>query len=139
MRSTQQCFASQSPFRSHTATIRYSHRWLVTPSSFLFPLLHLTPGYGALPTPSPEFEPHPSRHVPSSSYEPFIHNQAPSSWDGVRSDPRAPNRNKRSFEYNVDDFFTDMKKRKVNPAYDARAFIPSQSFMTSHLQFGRHG
>ncbi|OAX44453.1 hypothetical protein K503DRAFT_729545 [Rhizopogon vinicolor AM-OR11-026] len=72
--------------------------------------------YSVLPTPSPELEPvpHPSRHVP---YDVFLQNHAPS-WDGVRSDPRAPNRNKRSLEYNVDDFFTEMKKRKVNPAYD---------------------
>ncbi|KAG2045071.1 hypothetical protein BDR03DRAFT_907703 [Suillus americanus] len=73
--------------------------------------------YSALPTPSPELEPHPSRHVPHSSYELFLHNQVPS-WDGAKSDARASNRNKRSLEYNVDDFFTEMKKRKVNPAYD---------------------
>ncbi|KAG2369543.1 hypothetical protein BDR07DRAFT_1323785 [Suillus spraguei] len=73
--------------------------------------------YSALPTPSPELEHHPSRHVPHSSYELFLHNQTPS-WDGAKSDARASHRNKRSLEYNVDDFFTEMKKRKVNPAYD---------------------
>ncbi|KAG1784182.1 hypothetical protein EV702DRAFT_1057903 [Suillus placidus] len=73
--------------------------------------------YSALPTPSPELEPHPSRHVPHSSYELFLHNQVPS-WDSAKSDARPSNRNKRSLEYSVDDFFTEMKKRKVNPAYD---------------------
>ncbi|KAG1760354.1 hypothetical protein EDD22DRAFT_1043907 [Suillus occidentalis] len=72
--------------------------------------------YSALPTPSPELEPHP-RHVPHSSYELFLQNQVPS-WDGGKSDPRASNRNKRSLDYSVDDFFTEMKKRKVNPSYD---------------------
>ncbi|KAG2159632.1 uncharacterized protein EDB93DRAFT_1073496 [Suillus bovinus] len=73
--------------------------------------------YSALPTPSPELENHPSRHVPNPPYELFLHNQVPS-WDSAKSDARASNRNKRSLEYTVDDFFTDMKKRKVNPAYD---------------------
>ncbi|KAG2755447.1 hypothetical protein P692DRAFT_20826475 [Suillus brevipes Sb2] len=73
--------------------------------------------YSALPTPSPELEPHPSRHVPHSSYELFLQNQVPS-WDGGKSDARASNRNKRSLDYSVDDFFTEMKKRKVNPSYD---------------------
>ncbi|KAG1828380.1 hypothetical protein EV424DRAFT_1485021 [Suillus variegatus] len=72
--------------------------------------------YSALPTPSPELDNHP-RHVPLPSYDPFLHNQVPS-WDSTKSDPRASNRNKRSLDYTVDDFFTEMKKRKVNPAYD---------------------
>lgn len=30
---------------------------------------------------------------------------------------------KRSHDYTVDDFFTDVKKRRVNPAYDSRTYI----------------
>ncbi|KAF9229060.1 hypothetical protein BS17DRAFT_722366 [Gyrodon lividus] len=78
--------------------------------------------YAALPTPSPELEhnTHPSRHLPGSSYELFLHNPVPS-WEATKSSSQstlAPIRNKRSYDYGVDDFFSDMKKRKVNPSYD---------------------
>ncbi|KAG1749782.1 uncharacterized protein EDB91DRAFT_1109657 [Suillus paluster] len=93
--------------------------------------------YSALPTPSPELESiaHPSRHVPHSSYELFLHNQVPS-WDGAKPDARASNRNKRSLEYNVDDFFTEMKKRKVNPSYDTQMMERLNSI--AYAQDGAH-
>ncbi|KAG0704399.1 hypothetical protein DFH29DRAFT_912190 [Suillus ampliporus] len=93
--------------------------------------------YSALPTPSPELEPiaHPSRHVPHSSYELFLHNQVPS-WDGPKPDARASNRNKRSLEYNVDDFFIEMKKRKVNPSYDPQMVERLNSL--AYAQDGAH-
>ncbi|KAG2154624.1 hypothetical protein DEU56DRAFT_769456 [Suillus clintonianus] len=92
--------------------------------------------YSALPTPSPELESnHPSRHVPHSSYELFLHNQVPS-WDGPKSDLRPSNRNKRSLEYNVDDFFTEMKKRKVNPSYDSHMVERLNSL--AYAQDGAH-
>ena len=56
-------------------------------------------------------------HAPptSSSYDLFLHNQVPS-WDAQKL------RNKRTYDHAVDDFFADVKKRKVAPAYNARAY-----------------
>ncbi|KIJ21954.1 hypothetical protein PAXINDRAFT_152251 [Paxillus involutus ATCC 200175] len=76
-------------------------------------------GYDALPTPSPELEhtTHPSRHLPGSAYDLFLQN----SWEATKSSSQttsAPPRNKRSYDYGVDELFSDMKKRKVNPSYD---------------------
>ena len=50
----------------------------------------------------------------SSSHDMFMHNQA-QSWDVPQSAG-----SKRGHDYNVEDFFTDMKKRRVNPSYDPR-------------------
>ncbi|KAF9477510.1 hypothetical protein BDN70DRAFT_994884 [Pholiota conissans] len=71
--------------------------------------------FGLLPTPSPELG-HASHHH-ASSHDLFLHNQHPSSWD---VQPSVSTGSKRSHDYNVDDFFTDMKKRRVNPSYDPR-------------------
>ncbi|KAI9570392.1 hypothetical protein HD554DRAFT_2085975 [Boletus coccyginus] len=64
--------------------------------------------------PSPDIDQH-ARYVPSSPYDLFLHNQAPS-WDSQKSAP--PPRNKRAYDHAVDDFFADVKKRKVAPSYD---------------------
>ena len=72
--------------------------------------------FGLLPTPSPELS-HQSAHMHphhSSSHDMFMHNQ-PQSWDVPQSAG-----SKRGHDYNVEDFFTDMKKRRVNPSYDPR-------------------
>jgi hypothetical protein len=66
--------------------------------------------------PSPDLD-HP-RHLTSSAYDLFLHNQVPS-WDAHKP------RNKRSYDHAVDDFFDDVKKRKVAPAYDPRAYLLS--------------
>lgn len=78
---------------------------------------------GSLPTPSPELTPphHHTHHSPLHD-DLFIHNQLPP-WDGLRSDSNAVHvsaGSKRSHDndYSVDDFFNDMKKRRVNPSYD---------------------
>ncbi|KIM47802.1 hypothetical protein M413DRAFT_439482 [Hebeloma cylindrosporum] len=71
--------------------------------------------FALLPTPSPELA-HTSAHHHHSSHEPFIPNQIPS-WGDQASIPTG---SKRAHDYNVDDFFTDMKKRRVNPSYDPR-------------------
>ncbi|GAW07059.1 transcription factor [Lentinula edodes] len=77
----------------------------------------------SLPTPSPELTPphHHTHHSPLHD-DLFIHNQLPP-WDGLRSDSNAVHvsaGSKRSHDndYSVDDFFNDMKKRRVNPSYD---------------------
>lgn len=42
-------------------------------------------------------------------------------WDAMRSDGSSVHAgSKRSHDYGVEEFFTDMKKRRVNPAYDGR-------------------
>ena len=100
-------------------------------SSFLFLLFatttqhvltaaHLT----LLPTPSPELG-HPTAHSHShhaSSHQMFMQSNQPlTSWDTLRSDSTGVTTgSKRSHDYGVDDFFTDMKKRRVNPSYDPR-------------------
>jgi len=43
------------------------------------------------------------------------------SWEVLRGDQlSASTGSKRRHDYNIDDFFTDMKKRRVNPSYDPR-------------------
>ncbi|KAF8078830.1 transcription factor PacC [Lyophyllum atratum] len=76
--------------------------------------------FGILSTPSPELG-HSSAHS-HSNHEIFLQNQQLSSWETLRPDENAsvPTGSKRSHDYSVDDFFTDMKKRRVNPAYDPR-------------------
>ncbi|KAJ7492395.1 transcription factor PacC [Mycena latifolia] len=64
------------------------------------------------PTPSPDFSPppmHHSNHSPTD--EMFMQNHG---WDGANTG------SKRSHDYSVDDFFTDMKKRRLSPSYDPR-------------------
>ncbi|RDB28759.1 hypothetical protein Hypma_015750 [Hypsizygus marmoreus] len=75
---------------------------------------------GILSTPSPELG-HSSVHH-TSSQEVFLQNQHLASWDVLRPDgnPSVSTGSKRSHDYSVDDFFTDMKKRRVNPSYDPR-------------------
>ncbi|KAH7885982.1 hypothetical protein F5I97DRAFT_1809864 [Phlebopus sp. FC_14] len=88
------------------------------------PCAHRHPAahYAVLPTPSPELNhnPHTPRQIPPSAYDLFLHNQVPS-WDALKNPAQSaapPPRVKRTFDYTVDDFFTEMKKRKVNPSYD---------------------
>ncbi|KAJ4485903.1 transcription factor PacC, partial [Lentinula aciculospora] len=77
----------------------------------------------SLPTPSPELPPaHRHSHHSPLHDDLFIHNQAPA-WEALRSDSNAVHvaaGSKRSHDhdYSVDDFFNDMKKRRVNPSYD---------------------
>ncbi|KAH9486550.1 pH-response transcription factor [Psilocybe cubensis] len=77
--------------------------------------------FALLPTPSPELG-HPSAHPHShhhqhqhqGSHELFMQSsQSMSSWDALRPDAVATG-SKRSHDYNVDDFFTDMKKHPSN-------------------------
>lgn len=53
----------------------------------------------------------------------FMPNQPMPSWEVSRTEgPPVPVGSKRSHDYGsgVDDFFADMKKRRVNPSYDPR-------------------
>lgn len=75
--------------------------------------------YAILPTPSPDLDPH-GHHARHISYDPFL--QGHNSWNDIKS-PQSVQvhvRNKRSLDCPVDDFLSDMKKRKVNPSYDSR-------------------
>ena len=74
--------------------------------------------FALLPTPSPELA-HSSAHHHHSSHDPFMSNQI-SSWDLRVDQSSIPTGSKRAHDYNVDDFFSDMKKRRVNPSYDPR-------------------
>jgi hypothetical protein len=74
----------------------------------------------------------------------FPHNQ----WDGTNTG------SKRSHDYAVEDFFTDMKKRRMNPSYDPRKsplFFPLVSALNlptgmaerlerlNHISYSHHG
>ena len=72
-----------------------------------------------MPTPSPELlhtPPHPHSHHPASPHDIYLQNQP--AWEATRTEPLTGS--KRSCDYGVDDFFTDVKKRRVNPSYDPR-------------------
>ncbi|KAI0699352.1 hypothetical protein C8T65DRAFT_659595 [Cerioporus squamosus] len=80
------------------------------------------PDFGVLPTPSPELGYAPEAIAAHSRNQMYrVQPQLPT-WEVLADE--LPNRSvpvsgsKRSFEYTVDDFFTDMKKRRVTPAYD---------------------
>jgi hypothetical protein len=109
------------------------------PSLVLHPILHpfqivrflsylsfstqILPGayFSLLPTPSPELlhsPAHPLSHHPSEAHEIYLQNQP--TWEATRPEPLVGS--KRSHDYAVDDFFTDMKKRRVNPSYDPREY-----------------
>ncbi|PPQ71128.1 hypothetical protein CVT24_009864 [Panaeolus cyanescens] len=109
---------------------------MVSNSSSIFPKLDLnfvvlTTGahFALLPTPSPELG-HPSahhhphhHHHHQSSHDMFMPNPSHMpSWEVMRSESSSvPTGSKRAHDYNpVDEFFIDMKKRRVNPSYDPR-------------------
>lgn len=84
--------------------------------------LFLSASFGVLPTPSPELG-HPHAHVhPADIFTDGsgAHGALPT-WETL-DEPAIPVGSKRphSNDYSVEDFFTDMKKRRVNPAYDTR-------------------
>jgi hypothetical protein len=54
--------------------------------------------------------------------------QNQSAWEHTRSESLTGS--KRSYDYGVDDFFTDVKKRRVNPSYDPRE---SRFFRSLHI------
>ncbi|KAJ7745398.1 hypothetical protein B0H14DRAFT_459589 [Mycena olivaceomarginata] len=65
------------------------------------------------PTPSPDFSPPPMQHENNHlrTDEMFLPNQP---WHNVTTG------SKRSHDYGVEEFFTDMKKRRLSPSYDPR-------------------
>ena len=119
-----------------SAEIHYKEDWTPRslPTLVLHPILHPFPivrsplspvlvlvlnsstgaYFALLPTPSPELL-HSPVH-PHSAHEIYLQNQP--AWEDARPEPIIGS--KRSHDYNVDDFFTDMKKRRVNPSYDSR-------------------
>ena len=85
--------------------------------------IHLITGayFALLPTPSPELlhtPAHPHSHHPPSAHDIYLQNQP--AWEATRTESLIGS--KRSFDYGVDDFFTDVKKRRVNPSYDPREY-----------------
>ena len=99
--------------------------------------------FGVLPTPSPELDYAPEAaiaHGRSQMYR--VQPQLPT-WEVLSDD--IPSRNvpvsgsKRAFEYTVDDFFTDMKKRRVTPAYDPRTYANKHPFIHNTDGLYRHG
>lgn len=91
--------------------------------------------FGLLPTPSPELG-HSSAHAHGHPpHDMFMDNQSLPSWEVLRpEDVSIPIGSKRSHDYSVDDFFTDMKKRRVNPAYD-----PRMAERLNNLVYHQHG
>lgn len=104
----------------------------------------LSPDFGILPTPSPELNhPMPHHHQYSQSRDFWgavgaVGGGAASlpMWEVLRDDGTAALSSgaggmKRSHDNVVEDFFQDMKKRRVNPSYDNRT---SLSFQCSSKQ-----
>ncbi|KAJ7651718.1 hypothetical protein DFH06DRAFT_1420569, partial [Mycena polygramma] len=77
------------------------------------------------PTPSPDFSPPPMHHH-SPTDDMFPHNQ----WDGTTTG------SKRSHDYGVEDFFTDMKKRRLSPNYDPR--MAERLERLNHMSYSHH-
>ncbi|KAJ3760555.1 hypothetical protein EV360DRAFT_39526 [Lentinula raphanica] len=76
----------------------------------------------SLPTPSPDLPPAHHHHIHHSPLhdDVYAHNHLPG-WEALRSDPNhvsAGSKRSHDHDYSVDDFFNDMKKRRVNPSYD---------------------
>jgi hypothetical protein len=78
-------------------------------------MLFLEASYNVLPTPSPEIG-HPQVHAAQDLY--------PESWDALNQEYSATFTagSKRPYDYTVDEFVTDVKKRRLVPTYD-----PSES------------
>jgi len=93
--------------------------------------------YGAaLPTPSPELD-HTQPYTHRMSHHDMLAMQHDlPTWEVM---PPVSAGTKRSHsDYNVDDFFGDMKKRRMNPSYDARKQIFFQMLANIHVHF-RYG
>lgn len=83
-------------------------------------------GMGLLPTPSPEMMHAAAYGAVAQSrvqaIDPYDANHP--SWETLRSDgssmPSTGAGMKRSHDYAVDDFFTDLKRRRLVPSYDSR-------------------
>ena len=82
-----------------------------SPSDILYPLPDCS--YGALPTPSPEFD------QASIAHDLFGNHTHPA-WEALRPAYPVSAGTKRSHDYAVEEFFTDMKKRRLTPSYDPR-------------------
>lgn len=93
--------------------------------------------YGVLPTPSPELV-HPSAHSHHPSHDMFMSNQPIPPWEVLRPEGSSSVSvgSKRSHDYGagVDEFFTDMKKRRVNPSYD-----PRMAERLNEIAYSQHG
>ena len=74
--------------------------------------------YGVLPTPSPELD-------QASIAQDFFGNHGHPTWETLRHAQPVSAGTKRSHDYGVEEFFTDMKKRRLEPSYD-----PRKSFRT---------
>ncbi|KAI9068703.1 hypothetical protein FKP32DRAFT_1587472 [Trametes sanguinea] len=78
--------------------------------------------FGVLPTPSPELD-YGQDAAAAHSRNQLYRAQPPlPTWEVLPEDVQGRgipvSGSKRSYDYNVDDFFTDVKKRRVTPAYD---------------------
>ncbi|KAG6911600.1 hypothetical protein DXG01_011903 [Tephrocybe rancida] len=88
-----------------------------------------------LSTPSPELD-HSSIHH-ANSHEAFLQNQQLASWENVQHEAPVPTGSKRSSDY-IDEFFTDMKKRRMNPSYDTRMAQRLDDLAYSHSNSHPH-
>ncbi|KAI0714972.1 hypothetical protein C8Q76DRAFT_618792 [Earliella scabrosa] len=80
------------------------------------------PDFGVLPTPSPELDYSPEAAAAHSRSQMYRVQQQLPTWEVLTDD--IPHRSipvsgsKRGYDYAVDEFFSDVKKRRVTPAYD---------------------
>ncbi|KIY66018.1 hypothetical protein CYLTODRAFT_399407 [Cylindrobasidium torrendii FP15055 ss-10] len=90
--------------------------------------------FGLLPTPSPEL-PHQLLQDAPSPDDLLLHQPPLPSWEVLqREEAPVSAGSKRAHEYSVDEFFTDMKKRRVMPSYDSRMAERLDELAYSHQQ-----
>ncbi|GJE86189.1 C2H2-type zinc finger domain containing protein [Phanerochaete sordida] len=87
--------------------------------------------FGVLPTPSPELQHSSIQYHAPEAHDPY---RIQPSWEVLRPDgssgPVSGVGSKRSYDY--DEFFTDVKKRRVNPSYDPHMAERLSSLAHSH-------
>jgi hypothetical protein len=89
--------------------------------------------YGVLPTPSPELD-------QASIAQDLFGNHSHPTWDTLRPAPSVSAGTKRSHDYAVEEFFTDMKKRRLTPSYDPRKlFLVVATHVRVLILPGRYG
>lgn len=95
--------------------------------------------YDVISPPSPSSMHYPLGSLPNRS---SAHHAPPSlpTWETLRTDGSStPSAGlKRSHDYNMDDFFSDVKKRRVTPSYDSSKTSSSNVVLLSRLLIGSY-
>ena len=110
--------------KSHSVSLSDVSSGAWVPSTFRPPSLTPSTDFGLLPTPSPEIQ-HAPIHYQSPESSTEVYGRIQPSWEALRPDGTSVTTtaagSKRTYaDYDMQEFFTDVKKRRVAPAYDPR-------------------